>query len=264
MLVGGYTHWLEIVLKHVVDVCFVGFLAKNDANRGILAGQSFVVVKNSEIGGQLPQIRWFELSFLELHDHERLQFTIEEEQVYPMVVTELVVVYLMAFVGEGFSKGHDEVLDIHHNLALYHILVHINGIGDVNVLYIDVVEQIGIFEHLQCAQGECLVGNCFEEIVWQACTMTVGVGFYHLLQIVHLQALLVCQLDLVFPLIILFGVTENGYMVRERYVEKCRNRKGIVIGKLQLLYVFRMSRLQFGSRVYRIVGKASLCFGSLA
>lgn len=50
--------------------------------------------------------------------------------------------YLMPLIGERLAESHNEVFDVHHDLALYDLFIHIYGVGNINVLHIDVIQQV--------------------------------------------------------------------------------------------------------------------------
>lgn len=68
---------------------------------------------------ELGEISDFEVTLLQFEYHGTAKVTVVEEEVYPVVVTEFVIVNLIADESEALAEGHDEVFDVVHDVLLY-------------------------------------------------------------------------------------------------------------------------------------------------
>ena len=81
-----------------------------------------------------------------------------------MVVPKFVVMDLAADVGETFAEGHDEISHVMDNFVFYNPLIYI-FITLPQLLSVDEVQKVGVFEHLDSAEGLFVVGNAVDEVV---------------------------------------------------------------------------------------------------
>ena len=61
-------------------------------------------------------------------------------------------------------KSHDEILDVLDDLLFHLALVHINGLALANLLHIDEIQQIFIFEHHHGLTGQSGIRQSLGEI----------------------------------------------------------------------------------------------------
>ena len=96
-------------------------------------------IKYRKVSHQLAQIGSLELASLQLNDYQRIQLAIEEQQVWEMLYAINFQMILITNKCKITPKGHDKLLDVLHNLLLYHSLVYINSFTLSNLFYIDKV-----------------------------------------------------------------------------------------------------------------------------
>ena len=173
-LVGGYTHWLEEVLHDVVDVLLVHVLAENNADRCVFALTAVIVVENTQVAAELGEISDFEVTLLQFEHHGTAKVTVVEEEVYPVVVTEFVIVNLIADEGEALAEGHDEVFDVVHDVLLYDAVIDVL-VTHTEFLNIDEVYQVVILEHLDGTESLLVVGDGGKEIIGELALVVVEV-----------------------------------------------------------------------------------------
>ena len=170
-----------------------------------------------------------------------------------MVMTKFVVMNLVSFIRERLAKSHDKVLDIHNNTAFYHSFINVDGIRFIYVLYIDIIQKIRVLKRLDGAQCQLPIWYRLKEVVGQSVTVVIHPILYSRLQVICLHPVLIGYLDIIFPFIILFCITEDCNMVSERDIQKSRNGETVIACKPQLTnrISLRISFLQIGSFDYR-------------
>ena len=87
-------------------------------------------------------------------------------------MSKLVEVNLTAAEREPTPKGHDEVLHIMNDIALYHSFIHVLVVH-TQLLYIDIVKQIFVLEHPDGAIGLLVVRDGVKEIVGHPVLMVI-------------------------------------------------------------------------------------------
>ena len=151
-----------------------------------------------------------------------------------MVVSKFIKVYLISHKSKTFTKCHDEVLDIIHNILFNDTLVYFL-ITHTELLNIDEIEQIFIFKHLYSTKCLFIVWHGSDKVVWQRSLMMVEILFLYDVWDLFCRWLIVMAItDIEHSFINVLGILNNAYMMGKTDTEKFDNREIGIIRQLQL------------------------------